>query len=549
MAAAIRLDGSTASLETSSPALACMEHRLYWKTIMTKYFVRFPKILLGLLLFLTVIYYGLVQWKIIWLSEPVTLRESAIIVDVRGYLDPHAPRPYTLESIPQYTNGYGLGCLWGTAPFSAFLPFSEYSSLRLANAFYLALLLLVLGIGSSTGGPWQRLFGIVLVYALFVSSPSMAAGPDVLGCFIYTLSWVIVVRADFKSWALFSSILLAFLAWLTKPYFVLSVGAIGSYLFLFRSKKIGLIYFLSTITLFAPGLWLIHSRYPYYFFQTFTMHWEARTHAYIYGFKQWRDFIILVPVPCCACAWSIAKQLVKSYRTAPFEWSLNAAFFPKSFSISPYDLGALVALTVLGSSLSWHGGAYLIYFWHLALPLMALSVMSRPVINPLWLCMNVALLLWLRPPLPPAETSNDWAALGELIAKHPHGHVDPYFEPLIPPGSSVAIDNAQSEYALMIGRACGSPALITHCNEYLDDFAKRINERQFDSFIIIPGVFLSRPPFYSMIFANYEVSKACEIRPYYFSFRDRLSFGQKTVSVYFLTPLKTVKPPPKVLPP
>jgi hypothetical protein len=515
---------------------------------MTKNLTLSGKFLLGLLLLATVVYYGWIHWRILWLSEPLALRESAWIVDVRGYLDPHAARPYSLESIPQYTNLYGMGYLWGAAPFGALLPFSAYANLRLANTFYLGLLLLVLWTGSRTGETRQRLFGLVLVYAIFISSPSMAAGPDILGCLLYTLAWVTAVRGHFKPGGLFLSILLSFLALLTKPYFVLVAGAIGSYLFLFHSKKAGLIYFSGAAALFASGLWLVHSFYPYYFFEPFRVQEVEADLALMLGLQQWRDFIMLVPVPFCVCAWAITGSIRKGYGATRLQWAFKEPLFSKSFSMAPYDWGALVALVALGGLLSWHTGAYLIYFWHLLLPLLVLGIMNRPAMNPIWPCLNVALLLYLCPSIPTAETSQDWIALGQLIAKHPNGYIDPYFEPLRPRGSAVTIENAQCEYLLAVGSAHGSPELRAHCNDFIHGFADKIRTRQFDCLVLVSGgAFLSHA-FLPLIMENYEITASCELRPYYLSFRDRRSFGKITRYALILAPRKADKPSPVARP-
>jgi hypothetical protein len=515
---------------------------------MTKNFILFGKFLLGLLLLATVIYYGWIHWRILWLAEPLTLRESAWIVDVRGFLDPHAARPYTLESIPQYTNLYGMGYVWGAAPFGALLPFSAYANLRLANTFYLGLLLLVLWTGSPTGGILQRLFGLVLVYALFISSPSMAAGPDILGCLLYALAWVTAVRGHFKPGALFLSTSLAFLALLTKPYFVLVAGAIGSYLFLFHSKKNGLIYLSGVAALFAPGLWLVHSFHPYCFFEPFRVQQVEADLALMLGLRQWRDFIMLAPVPFCVCAWAITAPIRKGGGAIRFQWSLQDPLFSKSVSIAPYDWGALMALVALGGLLSWHTGAYLIYFWHLLLPLLVLGIMNRPAMNPIWPCLNVALLLCLCPSIPTAATSQDWIALGQLIAKHPNGYIDPYFEPLRPRGSPVTIENAQCEYLLAAGSAHGSPALSKHCNDFIHSFTDKIRARQFDCLVLVSGGAFLSSGFSTLIRGNYEIKASCELRPYYLSFRDRRSFGKVTRSALILTPRKNDKASPAAQP-
>jgi hypothetical protein len=141
----------------------------------------------------------------------------------------------------------------------------------------------------------------------------------------------------------------------------------------------------------------------------------------------------------------------------------------------------------------------------------------------------------------------DWIELRELAAKHPNGYIDPYFESLLPPGSPRFVENAQSEYSLMYGSVYGSPPLSAHCNECLYGFTEKIRGRRYDSFIVAPGVFLSNV-FLNLIMENYEISGVYKIRPYYLSFRDRLSFGHKTAYALFLTPRKNEMARPATLP-
>jgi hypothetical protein len=203
-----------------------------------------------------------------------------------------------------------------------------------------------------------------------------------------------------------------------------------------------------------------------------------------------------------------------------------------------------MALAALGGLLSWHTGAYLIYFWHLLLPLLVLGVMNRPAMNPHWPCLNVALLLCLCPSIPRAEASPGWIALEQLIAQHPNGYIDPYFEPLRPRDSPVTIENAQCEYLLATGSTRGSPALSTHCNNFLHDFTDKIRARQFDRLILMSGGAFVSSAFLPLIQENYEIKASCEVRPYFLSFRDRLSFGQATRSVLILSPRKDTKAGP-----
>jgi hypothetical protein len=514
--------------------------------------------LLCILLTAVISYYGLVHWRVIWLIEPATVREPAWVANVKGFLDPRGSRPYTLQSFPGNSNVYGIGYLWGAAPFARFFQFGPWANLRIGNAFYLGLLLLTLG-WACRNARWLHLaFGLVLVYALFVSSPSIAAGPDILACFLYVMAWVIVAKLDLSLSALCLSIVLGFLALITKPYLVLVVPAIGTYLFLFRSIRSGFLYTLGTLAFFGAGLWIVHLFYPYYFISVFGVHLAATSRHPMVALNQWGELLALAPVPFLVSIPAFWRGLRSNVSNLRLKFGWATPVFRHGAPVTVYEWGALVAAAALAVSLSWHGGAHMIYFWHLLLPLLVLSQLQGPVVRAGWLCINLLLLLVLRPPLPAVGTSEVWHMLQEVVAKHPRIYLDPLTVSLRPDDLGNANrENALSEsiiealsaqpttgkgyrdlhYLVDLAQAANSGPLLRRAEQFVKDEQKDFLDQKYDAILLTEGIFYKNH-ILPAISARYHVTAGYYVYSYYLNFRNRLDFGRYPIRVLLFEPRK-----------
>jgi|GEM_PF-6127575 len=500
--------------------------------------------------------YGFVHWRVIWQEQPLAIREPAIAIDTRGFLDPLAPRPYTLESIPAYTNLYGLGYLWLASPFVKFLPFSEYADLRLANAFFLCLLLILIT-NQTASKPTRvsKLFYLGAIYALFVRSPSMAASPDVLGCLLYTLAWVIAVRGDYNILPLFISIIIGIFAFLTKPYFLLIIPGVAGFLFLFRSKKVAIYYTLCAAGLFGITSLIILHFYPYYFTSVVGVHAAAASRKLLVALNQWGEFSLLLPIPCAIAVMNI----IRYFRRKNQKFSIAAAWEkPALLHTSPpngYAFGALVAAAALGLSLSWHAGAYMIYFWHLLLPLLALWILQLDPnlqFNPWWYCANLGIILALCPAIPNDGATAGWNQLKATASSYGKVYLDPYFDPLLIDSESRLLDNSQSEYILQNRLQKSEPILKERTKAVISNSITLINNKYYNVMFIIDGFYCS-DFLISVIHRNYHLVAGFSVKPYYYSFNEPRQFGRREVRVSVYVPNKVSEENtsdlPKITPP
>lgn len=499
--------------------------------------VRISLLALAVLVAAVLGYYGLVHWRVIWLVEPATAREGAMVVNVEGLLDPSAPRPFSLESIPRYANVYGVGYLWGGAPFVKWLPFTTAESLRIANAAFLAVLLSLMCFALRKAPPVSRWFAVALVYGLFVSSPSIAASPDVMASALYFFGWVLVAEFGSRWWALVVSVLIGALAVLTKPYVLLLIPGVASYLFLFRSLRSGIGYCLLAVGIFAPTLWVIGVVYPCYWAAVVGTNWEFSLGDLHTAVSQWKEFVVLVPVPSLFAGLVLWGWGLACCRSARLSWRWREPFFRNINAIDCYLWGALVGAAALAGSLSWNDGAHMTYFWHLLLPLLVMGVLRCRSVHPLWLCLNLVVLLVLRPPLPAVGLPDGWRQLQMIVARHDNIYLDPFLAALHPPERPGREgDNAHSEYLLSYGPYSDFAGLEDRTMAFM-----RAQRLAFET-QVYDGIMLTDHTFYfehlkPFIHANYRVAGVFTVRSYYTNFRDRRSFGRTAHRVVYYQPI------------
>ncbi len=195
-----------------------------------------------------VIWLSIYAITIITTPVPVEYREGAILLTT-GYLL-KGMNPYSLANQPLSINVYGFGYNLVVIPFAALFG-NTLAIHRIVSIICLVLSGVIVGRwliwrGTST---LFALSGGLLVLAglLFYTTP--IARPDALGIFLFLTAIYLPERYHYHRKSLIISSVLSILAFYTKPYFILSLGIIATYLFLFISKKKGLLYLGVTILL------------------------------------------------------------------------------------------------------------------------------------------------------------------------------------------------------------------------------------------------------------------------------------------------------------
>jgi hypothetical protein len=168
-------------------------------------------------------------------------REGAAIFPT--YLLLKGSNPYELENQPQAANMYGILYHLVVYPFALIFG-SNLIIHRVVTAFFIwgACYLFYYATRHIKISLSLGLCATLILYRYLIEGTNPLARPDGLGTFLFLGSIVIPWRYKYSLGSLIISITLGVLAFLTKPYFVLSLPLLMTYLFLFRSKTEGLKY-------------------------------------------------------------------------------------------------------------------------------------------------------------------------------------------------------------------------------------------------------------------------------------------------------------------
>jgi hypothetical protein len=230
-----------------------------------------------------------ILWSVIFSVVTITipyqieLREGAAqvvtqILSSRG-------NPYTFENQPLAMNIYGLGYNLAVLPFAALFG----NTLLVHRAVTFAFIVLSAWTVFMAVYKMRKDVPLGLISAAFVMISLIAHGgigafPSAMGTFLFLASALIPFLRSYNKSSLVLSALLALMAFYTKPYFILAFGIVASFLFLFVSKKKGVIYALFFLLLFAASFVLVRSIFPLYFFNTIlvnmSMSWLSTAHLW-----------------------------------------------------------------------------------------------------------------------------------------------------------------------------------------------------------------------------------------------------------------------------
>jgi hypothetical protein len=151
--------------------------------------------------------------------------------------------PYSIDNHPYWASVYGVMYHVFSLPFAKLFG-NTFVTHRLVSAFF--------GLCCAGLVAWilkrqqimlvYCLAGGAIVYNSLLYHKTLTAEPDSLGLFFFLLALYICHEANFSARSLFIAAVLSLLGFYTKIYFILGIPVLCSYLFLFRSKKQGIIY-------------------------------------------------------------------------------------------------------------------------------------------------------------------------------------------------------------------------------------------------------------------------------------------------------------------
>lgn len=233
-------------------------------------------IIFGLALF----YFGvqLLHYHYLLVTFPYQLEsfEGAMLLTTNLLLK--GENPYALANMPVAINVYGINYHLFVYPFARIWG-STCLVHRAVSAFFLLLScgLFFVVLRRHKIGILHSLSAVLILYASLLYRYTAIAKPDGLGLFLFLLSVFIVYLAEYSMWSLVISVVLGIAAFYTKPYFILSIPYLATYVFLFVSKKKAVIYGFITLLLLTITVFIVNMFFETYFVNTFFNHINVAT--------------------------------------------------------------------------------------------------------------------------------------------------------------------------------------------------------------------------------------------------------------------------------
>ncbi len=232
---------------------------------------------------LILFYFGiqLIRYHYLLVTFPYPLEsfEGAMLLTTNLLLK--GENPYALENMPVAINVYGINYHLLVYPFARIWG-STFLVHRAISAIFILLscILFFIILRRHQVNVLNSFSAVLILYASLLYRYTAVAKPDGLGFFLFLLSIFIVSLMQYSTWSLVISVVLGVLAFYTKPYFVLSIPYLVTYLFLFVSKKKAIFYGVLAFVLLITTAFMINQIFETYFVNTFFNHINVATNDF-----------------------------------------------------------------------------------------------------------------------------------------------------------------------------------------------------------------------------------------------------------------------------
>lgn len=414
------------------------------------------------LVFIKLLFYHI---QVITNVFPNEFRESSSLLTTDLLLK--GGQPYALENQPEYTNVYGifyhLITLSLAQLFGVTLPVHRFVS---ALFIFASCSILFAALQWRNVSLTFSLSATLILYAHLLYFTTPLARPDSLGFFLFLYSILIPWRFHYSPWSRVVSTLLGILGFLTKPYFVLSLLYLTLYLFLFKSKKLGIQQGILSLALLSLTIWIVNQRLETYFNNVLWINYYIAGQDWSYAVKQLYAYaqtnfgIIASFLICVFFSRNIYKQcsqFVKLKNLPKISFDIKEPLIKADINFIEFCLwfSLLIFLFKLGQ----HWGSWLIYLHHLISPfLIFISIylidknIKKTKNKLLILLLNVLVLMNLLSVssshvLPTLDSNlKDWNYLKTLVSQHQHIFNSPAIASILLEQGKKVYDSGQSQY-------------------------------------------------------------------------------------------------------
>jgi hypothetical protein len=446
---------------------------------------------------------------------PLTAPESQPLLNT--YLILKGGNPYDLANQPEYTNVYGILYPFIVALIAKLFGINLIVHRGVSSFFIIAscgILFLVTR--------WMKIplllsfIATVIFYSHLILASSFIAKPDSLGLFLFLCSIVIPWRYKYSSLSLIISIGLGILAFMAKPYFVLSIFYLATYIFVFKSKKKGIKYGCLSGFLVLLALFLLNHFFECYFSNIFFIHiniLEFTELGFYYAFEQVYTYIknnLGIIILLFSLIYLFIKKLGKPiYRINLVEFKKHISNFLKNISdldkplfeinLDLFTFCLILSLIVFYFKMGKHAGNWLVYIYHLISPFLIIVVFNfaRKFTERALSFILLILFLNLFFTYPQEiiktrgiETYKEWKNLSDLVSQHQNILNSPVIASLLIEQGKKVYDSGESEYFILgAERKIFNISLIDHKIEkrqeqFLQEISESVKQKKYDLIIL-----------------------------------------------------------------
>ena len=396
----------------------------------------------------------------ILIPYPIEYREGAPQVLTQLLLN--GENPFSISNQPLAMNNYGILYNLAAYPFVVFFG-NTLSVYRSINFILLLFIFLIISRTAYKNGSDRYIASAcgLMIVIVISSYGGFGAYPSVMGTCLFLSASLIPFRFSFTPKSLWISAFLAVLAYYTKPYFVLSLGIVASYTFLFVSKKKALLYGFIFGLIFTSFYFPVRLIFPFYFIDTF---WgnianvnKSFTHMCVQLLILVKDFSPMVTLAGWI-AFENARSTQKSIFLKISSFRVDVQNFNQPVFSQPLNYFAfwglcstLAFILILGQ----HQGAYMTYAYQLILsPLLLwlfqsinIKIYTDKIAMPLIL-LNVIILsfTFLNINFLSQRNSPEWAELYEYVSDSTHILNSPVIVSAMLEHGLMPVDSGQTEY-------------------------------------------------------------------------------------------------------
>lgn len=331
----------------------------------------------------------------IFMPFPIEYREGAAQVMTQILLN--GGNPFSLEYQPLAMNNYGIGYNLAAFPFAKLFGNTLLIHRGVNFCFLFAtLLLIVKAIWNHKRDILTACLAGLLIVVPLAGLGGLGAFPSAMGTFLFLAAIIIPFRYSFCTSSLIASAVLSIAAFYTKPYFMIGFGVVAAYVFIFVSKRKGVIFSLLFLAAFSMSFLAVRNIFELYFIDTLISNLSNAELSSAHMQNQLRQlYMELLPVVLLAGILLLLNRPGFSSTAVlqeKFRWKANVSEWDAPLALMPLNYFAFVFIAcflIFVYGLGPHLGNYMTYAYQIILPPFILWVLQA--LNTKW---RVSILAW-----------------------------------------------------------------------------------------------------------------------------------------------------------